>query len=193
MTIGPWFRRSTLVGALAFAVAGTATAAIALAPNTSPPRDASNEPIPTGKATVPWRPTPPRPGEVVYESLGIRTMPAPPDAEPSVTLTDVMASEEVQQYTDGGLASGEPTVALRLVTTGDFGPTDATPIVAAHDELSWVLAFHHSPVDLHGPAGSEDAAAPDVDCDVVIMISATSGNALSYSQQCPPVAPRVTE
>ena len=82
---------------------------------------------------------------------------------------------------------GQPSVALRLVTTGDFVGAShrATDLI---DRMAWVLTFHHSKATYYGGYGSGPFPTVSPNCDFVIMIDATTSATISIFQTCPPAA-----
>lgn len=86
--------------------------------------------------------------------------PAPPDAETRLSAGDaVVAARGFLMPPD--MTPGEPEVGLWLVTYWPVGmtliesglATDGVGVASVFtDRLAWVVVFHDSPLDLHGPA-----------------------------------------
>lgn len=144
----------------------------------------SEAPPPDKTQGAVWSPAPPQPGEVVYSGLGVRTLPAPIGAVPSLSAAEAEQSTLVQDFVRGGLAIGKPSNALRLITTGDFPPGSDPPEVSVKNRLGWVLTFGDSPADYHGPVGFTPPPTPTL-CDLIVILDAVNGAKLVSAQVCP--------
>lgn len=126
--------------------------------------------------------------------------PAPPDAETRLSAGDaVVAARGFLMPPD--MTPGEPEVGLWLVTYWPVGMTLIEPGLATDgvgvasvftDRLAWVVVFHDSPLDLHGPVhgpvhGTDqqrERMRAEAQCDMVFIVDANSGEGLNLSQLC---------
>jgi hypothetical protein len=130
------------------------------------------------------------PGERVYEGFGVRTAPAPPEAQPRISRARAVAIARAGAYRDT-VAGADPTVALRLFTDGDFtydpqwNPDPASN--RRHDQvLAWVITWYdREPVPMHGPSGFTRPTGLPADCEVDAFIEARSGQILAQWEHCP--------
>ena len=178
---------------LALAGCGERSALVAARAGVSPSPDptsagvsASPDPnvIASQRATMPvWQPSPPAPGEIIYPGFGVRTLPAPADLTPAVTLQDALKNPDVADFQSGGLAPGTPDASLRLFSNGDVPPDSSAPPNPVRLRPVWVLTYRNSPADYHGPVGFVPPS-PRPMCDFFIAIDATTGTTLLLAQDC---------
>jgi hypothetical protein len=130
---------------------------------------------------VTWHAAPAKAGEIVYSGAGIRTMPAPPNAKPAFTQTQVQAAAINHAMVHVG--SMVPQMTLRMVQNGDFaGSTLSTP------QLEWVVEYPNTPdVGFGGPAdaGPAPSGVPET-CSYTMFFDAMTGAALGSFQTCTP-------
>jgi len=89
-----------------------------------------------------WHPKPPAPGEVVYESPGFRTVPAPADAHPVISRQEAVAKAEAFPPAQG--AQGPVEADLVLLTDGDW-PPEVTQQRKYDHRLAWMVTVHKAP------------------------------------------------
>ena len=131
-----------------------------------------------------WTPAPPAPGEKVYLGFGIRTLPAPSNLVPKISLTQAAASTDIAAFVAQGLAPGVPDSELRLVTTGDVSPEGKVPN-ALTKQPGWVITYHNSPVIKGGPPGADTQNRwAGLLCDFTVMIDAETGQMIAGLQDC---------
>jgi hypothetical protein len=187
---GMWYRDARVVIlamalVMVCAACGNLSAANAGAGSTSGGVPSETPPPGKGNAALPtWSPALPKPGEVVYPTLGVRTLPAPHDALPSLSAAEAEKTAPVQEFLHRGLATGEPTIELRTVTTGDFPPGSDPPDISVKNRLAWVFTFGGSKPDYRGRRGfTPPATLPR--CDLVVIIDAQTGSQILIAQICP--------
>lgn len=120
-----------------------------------------------------WRPSPARPGEIVYPGLGIRYTPA---NEQAAAVTSAQARAVADSAPYASTAIGEPDVQLARVTDDDIAPGSGTAAGHSENALAWVFKYKSN---LAG-------AVPDGRCDLVIIVDATNAAILDGFQRCPP-------
>ena len=119
--------------------------------------------------------------KIVYSGLGVESAPAPANASTTVTAVSVPSTAGQLGFQANDRATGTPSVALRLITTGDFaGASGSTEAVT--DRLAWVLIYHHSKAVYYGGPGPTKTPS----CDFIIMIDANNDGTIANFQVCPP-------
>lgn len=126
-----------------------------------------------------WHAEPARPGEIVYAAAGIRTMPAPADANPAVTLARAQAIATGTSPVSVGLDG--PRVALRMVQTGDFANS-----TLAKPRLEWVVTFPDVPAVAFGAGSMDSTPSPSTTylCPLIVFVDADTGANLGAFQSC---------
>lgn len=136
------------------------------------------------KLAAAGRPTlsPLPPGGVRYEGFDIDSLPAPPNAVPTVSVSDAVQSLIAAGW-GGNLSPGAPDAEVRVVTDGDFGVTPvAGGIIKTHykNRLAWVLTYHNSQPMPRGPGRS----SPSATCEFIAIVDAGNADALDAIQRC---------
>ncbi|HEX3829373.1 MAG TPA: hypothetical protein VHV82_19085 [Sporichthyaceae bacterium] len=116
-----------------------------LPPATTTPRPGSYCGLHPTDDCGPARPeaAPPDPDETVYWTAGIRTIPAPSDAQPQISRAEAIAKAEGEPYL--AKAEGPVDAALVLLTDGDWGPEQPNQRRWDH-QLTWVITIQNVPV-----------------------------------------------
>jgi hypothetical protein len=121
--------------------------------------------------------------EIVCAGLGVDSVPAPLTARPTVSAATALSAAGKLGFQATGQAADQPSVALRLVTTGDFADASRTAM-SVKNRLAWVLTYHDSKAIYYG--GTGPSTSPN--CDFIIVIDAKTAATMANFQVCPPPA-----
>ncbi|CAN5418266.1 hypothetical protein BH24ACT9_BH24ACT9_16660 [soil metagenome] len=112
----------------------------------------------------------------------IVTTPVPDDlvGRAVVTSEEAIAAAENNGFPKD-MRPGEPEVALRIATFdlgGGIPDPNGEASGAYYDRLTWVVIYHDSAPDIHGPAPADGAATdrPEMSCIMLFVVDAVDGS-----------------
>jgi len=127
---------------------------------------------------------------ITYDSAGMTSRPLTARLTSSISEDHARTRARALGFGDD-LLGGQPQAALRSVTldfgrVGEAGPSaTATPV---KDRPAWVIVFPRSAPDVHGSMLMTDAERERIRaklrCSFIVAIDASTGEALSTSQEC---------
>ena len=131
---------------------------------------------------------PAAPGQKIYDSFGLRTLPAPADASPRISRQQAVAIAHTAPQS--GNRTGSPDAQLRLLTDANWPPGTTGGQRHFDHRLVWVITYTGSPPIRPGgpapppgpnpaqPAPSRPLPSPAVKYESVVMIDAATGRLL---------------
>lgn len=129
------------------------------------------------------------------ETFAFNNIVASPVPEEMIGRAVVTSAEAIAAAENNGfpveMRPGEPEVALRLVTNDlDGGIPDPYGVdtLSYYDRLSWIVIYHNSAADMHGPPladGQTRERPEDYSCILLFVVDAVdSSGVLDVRQLC---------